>query len=130
MMRRIATDITVNSDEAGYGDDMHDRFEMRRINYQEAYSLDGAWTNQAEEYFSRLRRAEIGIHHHIAGAYLLRYAQESSWREDKPPGSYGGQGSHVAAPGKKSGQSVEFTCYLCRPLGPGFSSLEYIILTG
>jgi hypothetical protein len=28
-------------------------------------------TNQAEEYFSRLRRAEIGIHHHIAGAYLL-----------------------------------------------------------
>jgi hypothetical protein len=28
-----------------------------------------------------LRRAEIGIHHHIAGAYLLRYAQESSWRE-------------------------------------------------
>jgi hypothetical protein len=38
-------------------------------------------TNQAEEYFSCLRRAEIGIHHHIAG-YLLRYAQESSWRED------------------------------------------------
>jgi hypothetical protein len=42
--------------------------------HQEAYSLDGACTNQAEEYFSRLRRAEIGIHHHIAGAYLLRYA--------------------------------------------------------
>jgi ISXO2-like transposase domain len=37
--------------------------------------------NEAEEYFSRWRRAEIGIHHHIAGAYLLRYAQESSWRE-------------------------------------------------
>jgi hypothetical protein len=39
----------------------------------------------AEEYFSRLRRAEIGIHHHIAGAYLLRYAQESSWRETTKP---------------------------------------------
>jgi hypothetical protein len=26
----------------------------------------------AEEYFSRLRRAEIGIHHHIAGAYPIR----------------------------------------------------------
>ena len=52
-------------------------FEMRRINHQEAYSLDGACTNWAEEYFSRLRRAEIGHHHHIAGAYLLRYAQES-----------------------------------------------------
>jgi hypothetical protein len=41
---------------------------MKRINQQEAYSFDGACTNQAEEYFSRLRRAEIGIHHHIAGA--------------------------------------------------------------
>jgi len=37
---------------------------MKRINHQEAYSLDGACTNYAEEYFSRLRRAEIGIHHH------------------------------------------------------------------
>jgi hypothetical protein len=62
---------------------LHDRFEMKRINHQEAYSLDGACTNQAEEYFSRLRRAEIGIHHLIAGAYLLRYAQESSWRASR-----------------------------------------------
>jgi hypothetical protein len=46
----------------------------------QVYSFDGA-PNQAEEYFSRLRRAEIRIHHHIAGAYLLRYAQESSWGE-------------------------------------------------
>jgi hypothetical protein len=51
---------------------------MKRINYQEAYSLDGACTNKAEECFSRLRRAELGIYHDIAGAYLLRYAQESS----------------------------------------------------
>jgi len=54
---------------------------MKRIDHSQAYSFDGAYTNQAEEYFSRLRRAEIGIHHHIAGAYLLRYAQESSWRD-------------------------------------------------
>jgi hypothetical protein len=49
---------------------------MKRINHQEAYSLDGTCTNYAEEYSSRLRRAEIGIHRHIAGVYLLRYAQE------------------------------------------------------
>jgi hypothetical protein len=41
----------------------------------------GACTNWAEEFFSRMRRAETGHHHHIAGAYLLRYAQESSWRD-------------------------------------------------
>jgi len=55
---------------------------MKRINHQEAYSFDGACTNWAEEYFSRPRRAEAGRHHHIAGAYHLRCAQESSWRED------------------------------------------------
>jgi hypothetical protein len=68
--------------ESGAWDNLHERFEMKRINHQEAYSLDGACTNQAEEYLSRLRRAEVSIHHHLAGAYLLRYAQESSWRED------------------------------------------------
>ncbi len=29
-----------------------------------------------------MRRAEIGHHHHVAGIYLIRYAQESAWRED------------------------------------------------
>ena len=70
---------------------------LKRINHQEAYSQDGACTNWAEEYFSRLRRAEIGIHHHIAGAYLLRYAQESSWREDNRRVSNGDQVNRVAS---------------------------------
>jgi hypothetical protein len=83
---RIAKGTTVHADESNALDGLHERFEMKRINHQEAYSFDGACTNQAEEYFSRLRRAEIGIHHHIAGAYLLRYAQESSWREDSRSG--------------------------------------------
>jgi hypothetical protein len=72
----------VHADEAGSWDKLHERFEVKRINHQEACSLDAACTNQAEKYFSCLRRTEIGGHHHIAGAYLLRYAQESSWRED------------------------------------------------
>ena len=63
------------------------------------------------EYFSRLRRAEIGIRHHIAGAYLPRYAQESSWREDNRRVSNGDQVSHVAALAMKRGKSVDFTGY-------------------
>jgi hypothetical protein len=78
---RIAKGTAVHADEAGSWDNLHERFEVKRIHHQEAYSLDGSCTNWAEEYFSRLRRAEVGIHHHIASAYLLRYAQESSWRE-------------------------------------------------
>jgi transposase-like protein len=108
---RIAKGTTVHADESGAWDGLHERFEMKRINHQEAYSFDGACTNQAEEYFSRLRRAEIGIHHHIAGAYLLRYAQESSWREDNRRVSNGDQVSRVAALAMKRGKSVDFTGY-------------------
>jgi hypothetical protein len=94
---RIAKGTVVHADEAASWDNLHERFEVKRINHQEAYSLDGACTNMAEEYFSRLRRAEIGIHHHIAGSYLLRYAQESSWREDNRRVSNGDQVNRVAA---------------------------------
>jgi transposase-like protein len=108
---RIAKGTTVHADESGAWDGLHERFEMKRINHQEAYSLDGACTNQAEEYFSRLRRAEIGIHHHIAGAYLLRYAQESSWREDNRRVWNGDQVNRIAHLALKRGKSVDFTGY-------------------
>jgi hypothetical protein len=100
----------VHADEAASWDNLHERFEVKRINHQEAYSLDGACTNMAEEYFSRLRRAEIGIHHHIAGSYLLR-AQESSWREDNRRVSNGDQVNRIAALALKRGKSVDFMGY-------------------
>ena len=108
---RIAKGTVVHADEAGSWDNLHERFEVKRINHQEAYSLDGACTNWAEEYFSRLRRAEVGIHHHIAGAYLLRYAQESSWREDNRRVSNGDQVNRIAGLAMKRGKSVDFTGY-------------------
>jgi hypothetical protein len=54
----------------------------KRIDHEWAYSDEGACTNQAESFFSRIRRAETGIHHRIAGAYLSSYAAEMAWRED------------------------------------------------
>jgi hypothetical protein len=108
---RIAKGTVVHADEAGSWDGLHERYEMKRINHQEAYSLDGACINYAEEYFSRLRRTKIGIHHHIAGAYLLRYAQESSWREDNRRVSNGDQVSRIASLAIKRGKSVDFTGY-------------------
>ena len=107
----IAKGTTVHADESGAWDGLHDRYEMKRINHQKAYSFDGACTNQAEEYFSRLRRAEIGIQHHIAGAYLFRYAQESSWREGNRRRSNGELVTRVAALAMKRGKSVDFTGY-------------------
>jgi hypothetical protein len=85
----------LNADEASSWDELHKRYEVKRINHEEAYSLDGACTNWAEEFFSRMRRAEIG--HHIAGQYLLRYAQEASWREDNRRVDNGAQVSRLDA---------------------------------
>ena len=84
---------------------------MRRIDHSQAYSEAGACTNMAEEYFSRLRRAEAGHHHHIAGAYLLRYAQEASWREDNRRMSNGDQTRRVAALALGKATSPDFVGY-------------------
>jgi transposase-like protein len=115
--RRVAKGTTINVDEAGSWEGLSDRFEVRTINHQEAYSDDGACTNWAEEFFSRMRRAEIGHHHHIAGAYLLRYAQEASWREDNRRVSNGDQTRRVAGLAMSRKQSVDFTGYWQRHVG-------------
>jgi hypothetical protein len=101
----------VHGDEAGAWNDLHSRYEMKRINHQEAYSLDGACTNWAKEFFSRMRRGEIIHHHHIAGPYLLRFAQEASWREDNRRRSNGEQVHRVAGLAMASKRSVDFCDY-------------------
>ena len=71
---------TIYADEASCYDQLAAHYETKRVNHSVAYSHDGACTNQAESFFSRLRRAEIGIHHKIAGPYLAAYAAEMDWR--------------------------------------------------
>lgn len=78
----VDQDATVHADEASHWDALSARFMTKRINHSEAYSFDDACTNQAESFFSRLRRAEIGTHHHVAGKYLSAYANEMAWREN------------------------------------------------
>ena len=48
---RIAMGTVVHADEAASWDGLHERFEIKRINHQEAYSLNGACTIMAEEIF-------------------------------------------------------------------------------
>jgi transposase-like protein len=79
---RVAKGTEIVADEAAGWNDLQARYPMSRIDHQAAYSDRGVYSNGAEGYFSRLRRAEIGHHHHVAGAYLVRYAQEMAWRED------------------------------------------------
>jgi len=108
---RVNRGTTIYADEAASWNDLHSRFEMFRINHQEAYSDGTACTNGAESFFSRMRRAEIGHHHHIAGPYLVRFAQEASWREDNRRLSTGEQITRVATLAMKARPSVDFCGY-------------------
>lgn len=108
---RVRKGTVLHADEASVWNDLHARYEVKRINHQEAYSLNGACTNWAESYFSRLRRAEAGHHHHIAGPYLLRFAQEAAWREDNRRKANGAQVQCVTSLALARGKSVDFTGY-------------------
>jgi transposase-like protein len=111
---RIAPKTTLYADEAAGWNDLHARFELHRINHQEAYSLGGEHeinTNQAESFFSRMRRGEFGHHHHIAGPYLIRFAQEAAWREDYKRVPNGSQVDRIVALSMKHKPSVDFSGY-------------------
>jgi hypothetical protein len=109
--RRIAKGTTVHADESPAWNPLHASFAMQRFNHQDGYSVDGACTNGAECYFSRLRRGELGHNHHIAGPYLVRDAQEAAWREDLRRVSNGEQVYGIVGLTMRCPPSVDFSGY-------------------
>ena len=107
----MAPETIIHADEATHWDALHARYETHRINHSECYSDGFACTNQAESFFSRLRRIEIGTHHHIAGPYLGSYAAEASFREDNRRVSNGGLTAMVAEAAMASEVSRQWKGY-------------------
>ena len=109
---RVAKGTELMVDEASSWNDLNSRFAMGRIDHSQLYSDgDRVYTNGAEGFFSRMRRAEVGIHHHIAGAYLVRYAQEASWREDNRRVTNGEQTKVVMGLAMAAKPSVDWCGY-------------------
>lgn len=79
---RIEAGSVVSADEVAYWDRLAARFDLQRVNHSEAYSENGVHTNQAESFFSRLRRMIRGQHHAVSGKYLGAYATHAAWLED------------------------------------------------
>ena len=115
---RVAKGTALFADDSSAWNELHASYEVKRINHQLAYSMDGASTNEAKGFFSRMRRGEIGHHHHFAGVYLARYAQESAWREDHRRECNGTQVKQVVALAMQARPSVDFCGYWQR--GPSF----------
>ena len=101
----------IHADEASSWDALHAGWQAWRINHSLAYSAEGACTNQAESYFSRLRRMEVGTHHHIAGPYLYAYAGEAAWRENNRRQCNGSQAMMVAGSAMEARQSRQWSGY-------------------
>ena len=109
--QHVAKGTKLVADEAPSWNELHSRYEVDRIDHQQAYSMNGVYSNGAESFFSRMRRAEIGHHHHVAGPYLVRYAQEAAWREDNRRVSNGEQVSRAVGLALTSKPSVDFCGY-------------------
>lgn len=110
LMSRIRRGTIIHADDAAAWDPLHSMFVIKRINHQQAYSLNGVCTNGAEGYFSRLRRTEAA-HGHISGPYLLRYAQEAAFREDWRRVSNGELTNAIVAAAMAASASVDFCGY-------------------
>ena len=63
---RVEKGTVVHTDEAMGWEALRAKYAMKVINHSLAYSADDACTNQAESFFSRLRRAQWGQHHRIS----------------------------------------------------------------
>lgn len=94
----------VARDEAPAWNDLHAWFAAKRVVHEHEYrGEDSACTNQAESFFSRARRAEVGQYHHITGPYLRRYAQEVAFRENHHRRPNGGRSTGWSAPPRACG---------------------------
>jgi len=107
----VGTLATIHADEGSGWDALHAGWDTKRVNHSVAFMDKGVCTNQAESYFSRLRRMEVGTHHHIAGPYLASYAREASWREDNRRVANGTQTAMVGVAAMASRVSRQWKGY-------------------
>lgn len=71
------------TDESAAYSSLSDRYEHKAVVHSREFSsVDGVNENQAESFFARLRRFEVGTAHRMTPKYLMDKAVEMCWRED------------------------------------------------
>lgn len=112
----VGTLTTIHADEGTGWDALHAGWDTHRVNHSVQFMDNGACTNQAESYFSRLRKMEVGTHHHIAGPYIGAYAREAAWREDNRRVANGAQTAMVGVAAMDAPVSRQWKGYWQRGL--------------
>lgn len=96
----------VRTDECPAYNRFSSHFLHQTVEHSKEYStLDGVNNNQAESFFSRLRRSEYGTFHRMMARYMIDYAREMAWREDH----------------RKKSEKTKFDDLLKRALSVGYS---------
>jgi transposase-like protein len=113
--RHIEHRSLIRTDELpGYGNLKLMGYEHQVVNHSIEFSTDdGVNENQAESYFSRMRRACIGIYHRVTPRYMLDYATEMAWREDVRRRNTADQLRNLVATVFSAGVSADWINY-CR----------------
>ncbi|EJL32220.1 transposase [Caulobacter sp. AP07] len=116
ILAHVDRSATIVADEAAHWGILRAYFEVQQINHQKAYSLKGIHTNNVESFNSRVRRAERGVYHHIAGRHVQAYANEISWREDHRRHANGTQFATILGAAARLPSSDEWRGYWQRHL--------------
>lgn len=66
-------------------------YELKRVNHSKTYVQDGACTNLAESFFSRVRAGERGVYRYWWRKYAEQYGVEMAWREENNRVEFGQQ---------------------------------------
>lgn len=84
ILKMVASGSTIMTDESSAYSWLESAgYQHEVVNHQHEFSTpDGINENQAESYFSRLRRFVLGVSLRIEPKYMLDYATEMAWRED------------------------------------------------
>ncbi|ALN56815.1 transposase [Lysobacter enzymogenes] len=81
--RYVAPDAVIMSDENPAYSLLSATHEHHAVAHSKEYvRVDGVHENQAESFYTRLRRWEYGVGHGVHRIYLADYAAEMAWRED------------------------------------------------
>lgn len=79
----VAPNSTIMTDENAAYSHLSKAYDHHCVEHSREFcTMDGVNENQAESFFSRMRRAEYGVFHGYRPKYLADYAQEFAWRED------------------------------------------------
>lgn len=107
-----APETVISADESNAYNALHGKYKMERVNHSQHYvGPQGQNTNQAESFFSRFRRMQLGQVHKFGNLYLNRYANEAVYRENTRRETNGSIFGDIVKRCAQSGQSRHFAGY-------------------